>query len=662
VSIASLHPLFKLGLGAALVVAGSATIQSAAWAVGLDFNILQAGNGGRGMLLAVGIAALLFLMSSDRRPIADYGLAVGPDWKRRLLTGIVLGVGTYTAYILVCWLSGGCDLQPQAVPAKRWLSAFLSALPSVLLAATQQFIFSGYILSILKDRFWPVVAVVLSAALFAVMHQIDDLGGLAQPDSRQLLLGLFLAAALLALLRLKTGEILTSSGLLGGWLIARRMLRTGIIAPLADSPSYEWLLPGNDPRQAPVLIAILAAASLTTLWLVWRHGEGRPAAAPLGVDANFKRVFPLSHMNGLAPLDVWLPLLVRARFQVGLKYIPRLLAVLVLSTVNTILTLPERLVLLLILRRRDVRGPIFVVGTHRSGTTHLHNLLALDPQFCTARAYQVMNPAGCVLTGWLMAPLLSLFMPWKRPMDGVRFSMFSPQEEEFGIAGLCRLSPCWGMTFPRDWPDFDRYIFPDRLPDTERLAWQNQYRSLLQKLTLWTRNRLLLKNPYNTARVAILREMFPGAQFIHISRHPHVVYRSNLHLAREGHVCNQLHDPDEDNSYETRFLGNYRAMEDSFAEDARDLPGRTVARVRFEDLEREPLAAIERIYDQLGMTISTEFRRRLATYLEGLAGYEKNRHKPLALEDQARIAAAMSPFMYRHGYFDEAPAARRRAA
>ena len=29
---------------------------------------------------------------------------------------------------------------------------------------------------------------------------------------------------------------------------------------------------------------------------------------------------------------------------------------------------------------------------HRSGTTHLHNLLALDERFCTPRNYQVFNP------------------------------------------------------------------------------------------------------------------------------------------------------------------------------------------------------------------------------------------------------------------------------
>ncbi|HEX5105356.1 MAG TPA: sulfotransferase, partial [Pirellulaceae bacterium] len=507
--------------------------------------------------------------------------------------------------------------------------------------------------------------VALAAALFTVLHQMNDPASLIRGDSRQLVVGIFLAAALLAALRLKTGEILTSSGLLAGWLIARKMVhKTGILAPQPDSPWFDWLLPAADPRQGPVMLLVLAAAVTVVLVLVWRHGEGKPQLPPSGIDADFKRIFPFSHTNGLAPLDVWIPLLIAARFRVGFKYVPRLLAVLVVSAVNTLLSLPERLLLPLILRNKRVVDPIFVVGTHRSGTTHLHNLLALDPQFCTARNYQTMNGAGFLLSGWLVTPLLCLFMPWKRPMDGVRFSMFTPQEEEFGLAGCSVMSPHWGMTFPRLWPHFDRYIFPDRLPAAERQVWKHQYLLLLRKHSLWTQKRLLLKNPYNTARVGILREMFPGAKFVHICRHPHVVYRSNIHLAREGHVCNQLQDPDERNSYEARFLDNYRAMEQAFADDAQRLPANAVARLRFEDLERDPIGGIEAIYEQLGIEFSADYRRRLERYLAGLQGYEKNRHQPLADGARAQIAEKMGPFMRQHGYVDESatPASLERRA
>ena len=39
------------------------------------------------------------------------------------------------------------------------------------------------------------------------------------------------------------------------------------------------------------------------------------------------------------------------------------------------------------------RPPLFVLGHWRSGTTHLHNLLAQDiDQFAYANTYQVINP------------------------------------------------------------------------------------------------------------------------------------------------------------------------------------------------------------------------------------------------------------------------------
>ena len=61
-----------------------------------------------------------------------------------------------------------------------------------------------------------------------------------------------------------------------------------------------------------------------------------------------------------------------------------------------------------LLRSRRVRDPVFVVGVHRSGTTHLHNLLALDPQFVSPSLYQVSNPLGCTVSGWLAFPLMAL--------------------------------------------------------------------------------------------------------------------------------------------------------------------------------------------------------------------------------------------------------------
>ena len=370
------------------------------------------------------------------------------------------------------------------------------------------------------------------------------------------------------------------------------------------------------------------------------------------LDTDFKRIFPLSNGSMLAPLDLWLSRLFNARFRVGLVYVPRLIAILIFSAANTLLTLPERLLVPLLLSRRRVKDPVFVLGVHRSGTTHLQNLLALDPQFSTPRTYQIINPVGCLFSGWLVTPLWGAFMPWQRPMDNVRFNIFTPQEEEFAIAGVCPLSPYWAITFPRQWTLYDRYLFPDQLAPRETRKWKRHYVQFLKKVTFWSGKRPMLKNPYNTGRVAILHEMFPRARFIHISRHPYNVYRSNMHLAREGHVVSQLQNQPENDSYQARFLDNYRAMEDAFYHGARSLESGQVSEAKFEDIVQDPMGEIQRIYRELGLEFTDAYRQRLEQYLAGIAGYRQNRYTELLEEQRAMINEKIGPYMEQWGYAD----------
>ncbi len=639
-------------IGVVAVLAG--LIQGTVWLAGLPWNILLHGGGGRGVLLGLALGTLLLLMATDQRPATSYGFFVGRSWARLLMGGFALGAVIYGLYCGIALAAGAYRPNTELLTPGRVLGASLAALAAFPVALGQQVIFSGYLLSIFRERYGRAVSVIVPAMLFAVLYRIEDPGLLFSARPKPLVIGIFLTAALLGTMRLRTGSILMPSGFLAGCIFVRRIVRkTALLLPESSSVAAPWLAPEGDPRTAPVLWGLLALAVGVYSYRIARCSEGRVPDSQPAWDADFKRVFPLSNGSMLAPLDVWLPRLWQAQFRVGLKYIPRLLAILVVSSVNTVLTLPERLLLPLFLRGRRVRNPVFILGVHRSGTTHLHNLLALDSQFCTPRAYQIMNPAGFNVSGWLVAPLLGAFLPWKRPMDSVRFHALAPQEEEFALAGLSRLSPYWGLTFPRDGAAYDRYILPEGFAPNELAAWKRLYRRFLQRLTLFSGRRPLLKNPYNTGRVAVLREMFPQARFVHIYRHPFAVYRSNVHTAREGHIINQLQDPNPADNYETRYLRNYRAMEDAFYRDCDGAAANQVAEVRFEDLERDPIGQVERIYATLGMEVSPSYRRRLERYLAGVAGYQKNRFKPLPDEQRRAIVDLLGDYMHRWGYADD---------
>jgi hypothetical protein len=173
---------------------------------------------------------------------------------------------------------------------------------------------------------------------------------------------------------------------------------------------------------------------------------------------------------------------------------------------------------------------------------------------------------------------------------------------------------------------------------------------LVKKLTFWSRGRPLLKNPCNTGRASTLHQLFPGAQFIHISRHPYDTYRSNMHLARHAHVMNQLQDPDSHNSYEDGFLDNYRRMEERYYETADQLAAQSVAETRYEDLKRDPIGEIQRIYEQLGLELTPRYLTRLQRYVGNLKGYQPNRYKPLDEIDRHKIERQMGSLMERWRY------------
>ncbi|MDH3718126.1 MAG: sulfotransferase, partial [Planctomycetota bacterium] len=524
-----LSPLAKILVWLGIVGVLATMVQTVAWLAGNSFNILASGNGGRGVLLALALSGLLAMIALDRRPISEFGLFVGPRWKKLWFTGLAIGATTYVAYVLLLLAVGGYDLSFARVSPTRVGKGLFAGMTSMPLSLVQQILFSGYLLGMLRQRYSRVAAVVIPAFMFAVMGRLNNPMAVLEPSAHPLIIGLFLVAALLGTLRLLTGSILLPAGLLAGWMFVRRVLdKTALVVPDFESVWAPWLVPRADTRQGPVMWLLLAAGIGGCWWALRRRGEAALPEHTTVVDADFKRVFPLFHGSVLAPLDIWFERLVAARFRIGWVYLPRLIVALVLSALNTVLSLPERLLLPWLLRRHEVQDPVFILGLQRTGTTHLHNLLALDPQFCTTRAYHIFNPVGFLFSGWLFAPLLQAFLPWKRPMDSVRFHLFTPNEEEFVMAGACGISPYWGMSFPRQWPYYDQMTYIDQLPAAQQARWKRHYRLFLKKLTWFSGKRPLLKSPNNTGRVAVLSDMFPRARFVHLFRDPEVVYLSNM--------------------------------------------------------------------------------------------------------------------------------------
>jgi omega-hydroxy-beta-dihydromenaquinone-9 sulfotransferase len=292
------------------------------------------------------------------------------------------------------------------------------------------------------------------------------------------------------------------------------------------------------------------------------------------------------------------------------------------------------------LRKTSVQPPIFIVGHWRSGTTHLHNLLCQDPAFGYLTMYQAMAP-DCSLVGdpWLRQ-LLSRVMPAQRPMDEMDWPLDAPQEEEIALGKVLPWSFYNQFLFPRRARElFDKYVLFSGAGPGDVEEWKQQYLRILKVASLHAGGkRLVLKNPVNTARMGLLFEMFSSAQFIHIHRDPYDVFSSTRNLHRRVLAFSALQRVSHSELDET-VLHLYAAMMRHYFKEREHIPRRQLIDVRYDDLVQRPLEVMKGLYAQLGYDHFEQARPRIATYLESLRGYRKNRFSALTREETDRIEA-----------------------
>jgi hypothetical protein len=354
---------------------------------------------------------------------------------------------------------------------------------------------------------------------------------------------------------------------------------------------------------------------------------------------------PYPHFMCVAPLDAVLRILWRAEGQIPPAYWPRLVLLLLLSGINTVASLPERVILGVLLRLRPPQmerdnAPVFVLGYFRSGTTFLQNLLAVDPSLRSPSWPQVLAPQTFVL-GWVLLRCLFLpLLPLTRLNAVVRVGARLPAEDDFALNNMGGMSVLAGRAvLPRRQAFFNRFHDLDALSPDEFSRWRSHQFAFVQKLALVAGGRrLLLKSPSHTARVRYLLELFPGAKFVHISRSPEVVFRSNLLLARELQRAFALQPPLPEDEQEEIITSEYLATEMHYLADRARIPAADLAEVRLQDLTADPVGEMKRIYREVGLPFSRGCEERMQQVAATFVKQVRNRHPDLTERQRARVA------------------------
>jgi hypothetical protein len=329
--------------------------------------------------------------------------------------------------------------------------------------------------------------------------------------------------------------------------------------------------------------------------------------------------------------------------------------------------------------RVDIHAPIVIVGLPRTGTTHLHNLMAADPGLRALPYWESLEPvvldeelpapgevdprrARCEQALWFVNESLPHFvrmheMTTDHAHEEIQLLLLDVSTMLFETTALL---PSWR----------DAYKATDQTPSYRYL------RRVLQAITWQRRGRLrpvldplararggaplapraphdrwVLKSPQHLEQLGPLMDVFPDAVVVFTHRDPASVVASFVTMA--AYTARMHVEPPID----LRAFGRYWSdrIADLFGACVRDRhlvsPTRSTD-VRFDEFMRDDLATVRRIYLLAGQPVTPEaeaaWRAFMATHPRGVHGTVEYDLARFGL-DAAAIRAACRDYVERFG-------------
>jgi hypothetical protein len=204
------------------------------------------------------------------------------------------------------------------------------------------------------------------------------------------------------------------------------------------------------------------------------------------------------------------------------------------------------------------------------------------------------------------------------------------------------------IAFPNHPPRGQEYLDLVNVSPGRLRRWKRTFKNLLKAITYKAGKRLVLKSPPHTARVHVLKQMYPDALFLHIVRDPYVVFPSTVNLWRTLYATHGLQTP-TGAGLEEHVLGTFTRMYDRLAADKKLLDPKQFYELRYEDLTRDPAGELKKVYAHFGLGGYDEFLPRLQAYLATIKGYETNRYQ-LTPEQRAEVTRRWGDVIRRYGY------------
>lgn len=359
----------------------------------------------------------------------------------------------------------------------------------------------------------------------------------------------------------------------------------------------------------------------------------------------------LPHILCFSTLRNWLQLLLRYGKQIdpGYRWHAFRITLFVIATIPV--RMLERVLFGLSIRRHQLKEPpVFIIGHWRSGTTNMHNLMLQDSQFASVTMLHCAIPNGFLTWGWLARLILKRRLPESRPMDAVPLGIDEPMSEDFALAGMTHMSHYLNYFFPRIAEEtFRTTVLFEGVSEADRTHWKRACDYLLRKVSYACGGkRLLLKNPPNLGRISTVLEMYPNAKFIHVVRNPWLVHASTMKLMDRFTDQLSLQDSQAD-QLEDFVSRRYSLIMEQWEKQKGLIPEGQLVEVRHEEVTRNPVQTVEKIYQALGLNGWEEMKPALERYAESLEGYRTNSYK-FDAAFLGRVTPYLNPWAQRFGY------------
>lgn len=271
-----------------------------------------------------------------------------------------------------------------------------------------------------------------------------------------------------------------------------------------------------------------------------------------------------------------------------------------------------------------IRAPVVITGLPRTGSTLLHGLLACDPEIRTPATWEVMEPspppAGVDARRVARVRRALRWVDRLAPaFSGVHPLGATLPQECIAITTVDFVSLEFHTTF--DVPEYQRW-----LRDRGASCAYDWHRKFLQHLQCGrAAARWVLKAPAHMASIDALLAAYPDAHIVQTHRDPLTVCAS---IANHGTILRGAFsdrvDPGgiahEWSQYWADALDNALAFRDAHA----DVPW---IDLDYDELVADPLCAVRRLYEELGMALSDPAASAMRNYLARDPAKKAPRHR-----------------------------------